>query len=103
MLLNTRRAIAEEIESLHQGPLLLVQTSPPENSVVPAGPRHVIVRALANPGAKITVNGKAVGNLHSSGYFQLPYFMPNGSPTISIEAEHNGERRTATRTFDLTD
>ena len=103
VLLRTRQAIAEEIDALHNGPLLIVQTSPSEGSVVPAGPRNVIVRVLTDPGAKVTVNGRAAGHLRPSGYFQLSYFMPDGRPTISIEVEHNGQRRVATRTFVLTD
>ena len=29
--------------------------------------------------------------------------LPDGKPTLSIEVEHNGQRRVATRTFVLTD
>src|SRR5262249_7245599 len=58
VLLQTRRAIAEEIEALDDRPLLVVQTSPAEGSVVPAGPRHITVRGLATPGSRVTVNGE---------------------------------------------
>ena len=39
VLLDTRHAMAQEIESLQTEPLLVVQPSPPEGTVVPAGPR----------------------------------------------------------------
>ncbi len=103
VMLETRRAIAEEIESLDAEPLLIVQTSPPEGTVVPAGPRNIGVRGLAPPGAKVTVNGKPVRGFRPSGYFAHPYFMPDGNPTIKVTVEHQGKKRTVTRTFKLTD
>ncbi len=98
-----RKAIAEEIVSLDSDPLLVVQTAPPEGTVVPAGPRNIGVRGLVPPGAKVTLNGKALSNVRPSGYFLCPYFMPDERPTITVTVEHNGKRRTATRTFRLTD
>ena len=58
VLLETRRAIAEEIESLQSAPLLVVQTSPPEGTPIPAGPRMVNVRGLVPPGATVKLNGE---------------------------------------------
>ncbi len=45
VLYATRAALADEIEALDSSPLLIVQTSPPEGSVVPAGPIMINVRA----------------------------------------------------------
>ncbi len=103
VLLDTRRAIAEEIEALQASPLLVVQTSPPEGTVIPAGPRHVNVRGLVPPGAKVTINGKPVASVRPSGYFRHACFMADDTPTITIAAEHQGKTRTTTRTFRLTD
>ena len=103
VLLDTRKAVAEEIEALTAGPLLVVQTSPPEGTVVPAGPRHINLRGLVPPGAKVTVNGKPAQNLRPSGYFAMPFFMPDDQPTITVEVEHQGVKRATTRTFKLTD
>ena len=102
VLLETRRAIAEEIEALETEPLLVVQTSPPEGTVVPAGPRNIGVRGLVPPGAKVTLNGKTVGNVRPSGYFLQSCFLGDNTPAITVEVEHEGEKRAVTRTFNLT-
>ncbi|MDM8008059.1 MAG: DUF6067 family protein [Phycisphaerae bacterium] len=103
VLLDTRRAIAEEIEALQAPPLLVVQTSPPEGTVIPAGPRHVNVRGLVPPGAKVTINGKPVPSVRPSGYFRHVCFMADDTPTITIAAEHEGKTTATARTFRLTD
>ena len=102
-LLETRRTIAEEIEALALEPLLVVQTSPSEGTELPAGPRHVIVRGLTTPGAKVTLNGKEITNVKPTGYFYTFRFMPDDQPTITITAEHENKQVTAKRTFNLTD
>ena len=81
----------------------MVQTSPPEGTVVPAGPRNIGVRGLVPPGAKVTLNGKPLENVRASGYFLQAYFMPANNPTITITVEHNGKKRTAERVFRLVD
>ena len=103
VLENTRLAIAEEIESLDTDPLLIVQTSPSEGITVPAGPRNICVRGLTNPGAEVFLNGEKVKNVRPSGYFLSYYFMPDDNPEILIEASYDGKKKTARRTFILTD
>jgi len=103
VMLNTRTAVAEEIEALQTAPLLYVQTSPPDGSTVPAGPRHVTMRGLVTPGAKVTINGKVFDQVRPSGYWGLPCFLKDDEPTITVQVEHNGKTRTVTRTFKLTD
>lgn len=103
VMLDTRRAIAEEIETLRTDPRLIVQTSPPEGTVVPAGPRAVNVRGLAPPGAKVTVNGEAVANTRPSGYFCRAVFLGDHQPTITVTIEHDGHKATVMRTFQLAD
>jgi len=102
VMLNTRNAIAHEIEELQTEPLLIIQTSPPEGTFVPSGPRNTGVRGLVPPGAKVTLNGKPIQNVRPSGYFLKAHFMPDNNPTITIKVEHNGKTRTAKRTFKLT-
>lgn len=102
-LLDTRRAIAEEVEGLQSSPLLVVQTSPPEGTVIPAGPRHVNIRGLAPPGARVTINAARVPNMRPSGYFRHVCFLTDGKPAITIAVEHDGRTRTVTRTFTLAD
>lgn len=102
VLLDTRRTIAEEIESLGTDPLLVVQTSPAEGTPIPAGPRHVIVRGLASPGASVLLDGQPVPNVRPSGYFYHYRFLSD-KPTITIAVKHQGKMRTVTRTFRLVD
>lgn len=99
IMLDTRSAIAREIEELSSEPLLIVQTSPPEGTIVPAGPRNIGVRGLAQPGAKVSLNGRPIKNVRASGYFLQAYFMPDNNPTITITVEHNGKKRTVERIF----
>jgi hypothetical protein len=99
-LLAARRAVAQEIEALDSAPLLVVQTSPPENTFVPAGPRNIGVRGLVAPGATVTVNGGAVP-VRESGYFCKPHFMGDDAPTITVAVKRNGTERIATRSFIL--
>jgi hypothetical protein len=103
VMLDTRRTIAEELEALQTGPRLVVQTSPPEGTVVPAGPRAVNVRGLVAPGAKVTVNGEAVETVRPSGYFCRAVFLGDHQPTITVAVEHQGRKATATRKFQLAD
>lgn len=103
VLLENRRLVAEEIEALRTSPLLVVQTSPPEGTVVPAGPRHVIVRGLVPPGAIVTINGKPIINVRPSGYFLLAQFLPDDQATVTVTAEHKGKKRTTMRTFKFVD
>ena len=102
-MLDTREAIAREIEQLTSEPLLIVQTSPPEGMVVPAGPRNIGVRGLVPPGATVTLNGRPVTNVRPSGYFLQAHFMSADHPTITVTVEHNGKKRTAERVFTLAD
>ncbi len=101
VMLSTRETIANEIESLQTEPLLIVQTSPPEGTFVPAGPRNIGVRGLITPGAKVTLNGKPIQNVRPSGYFRQAYFMPDSNPTITITTEYQGKKRVAKRVFKL--
>jgi hypothetical protein len=103
VLLETREAIAGEIEGLAAEPLLVVQTSPPEGTVVPAGPRAVNVRGLSPPGAKVLLNGQPALHVRANGYFCQPVFLGDRQPTIQVTVEHQGRKRTTTRTFLLAD
>jgi len=100
---ETRQAIADEIESLNSPPLLYVQTSPPEGTVVPAGPRAVNIRGLAPPGAKVTIDGKPVSPVRPGGYFCQAHFLGDKQPQVTIAVEHEGRKRSAVRTFKLAD
>ncbi len=101
-LWQTRQAIAQEIESLGEAPLLVVQTSPPEGTPIPAGPRMVNVRGLVPPGATVELNGKPVANVRPSGYFSH-YWFPSERGELTVTVDHEGRRRSASRMFPLVD
>ena len=103
VMLETRSAIAEEIEALQSEPLLIVQTSPPEGSVFPEGPRNLGIRGLVTPGATVTINGEAVEDISPDGYFRRYHFLLDVEPVITVETEYNGKKRTVIRTFKIAD
>ena len=103
LMLATRRAVAKEIEALQGEPLLVLQSSPPEGTVVPAGPRMIILRGLTTPGTRAVVDGEPVQNMRSSGYFTHFKFLADNQPTITVTVEQGSKTRTAERTFVLTD
>jgi hypothetical protein len=102
VLWQTRRAIAEEIASLEKAPLLVVQTSPPEGTPIPAGPRMVNVRGLVPPGATVKLNGEPVSNVRPSGYFSH-YWFPSEGGQLTVTVDHEGQHRNDSRTFPLVD
>lgn len=119
MLFETRRAIAEEIEALNNEPLLIVQTSPPEGTVIHGDPRCIAIRGLVSPGSKVTIygnivpnhstgfkvipDGESVENISPNGYFAVRWCLQDDEPVITIEVEHDGKKKTVTRTFKLVD
>ncbi|MBN1902970.1 DUF4091 domain-containing protein [Candidatus Sumerlaeota bacterium] len=103
ILLETRKEIAGEIEALEKEPLLIVQTSPPEETFIPAGPRHLTVRGLVTLGATVTINGQPVGDVRESGYFTQVLFLENNQERIHIEAKLNGKKSLVKRRFPVND
>ncbi|MBN1421969.1 MAG: DUF4091 domain-containing protein [Planctomycetes bacterium] len=90
-LLAARRSIAEEIEALARGPLLAVQTSPPDGSPVPGWPRVANLWGIAEPGAEVTVNGRPVANRSDRGVFWQALFLGDAQSEVVVEARI-GER-----------
>lgn len=101
LLLDTREAIADEIEALDRTPMLYVQTSPPEGTVTPAGPILINIRGVATPGAKIAINGTPVipANISENGCFIGTVFLTGKTPEVIVTAELNGVTRTVKRVF----
>jgi len=100
-LLAARRLIADEIEALEAEPLLFVQTSPPEHTEIPAGPRLINLYGAADPGATISVNGAEQLTVGDSGTFEMPHFPGHG--LVEITAEKDGRSRTVYRSFVFVD
>jgi hypothetical protein len=101
VLLDTRRAVADEIEALDTAPGLVVQTSPPEGSITPAGPITINIRGLAAPGTRLTLNGKALlpQNLSPKGCFAEVRVITAKEPEVVVTAELDGKQATVKRTF----
>ncbi len=101
VLLDTRAAIADEIEALDAKPLLYVQTSPPDGAVTPEGPITINVRGLATPGSRLTINGIQVipDNITASGSFIGTVDITAEKPEIVVTAELDGVTRTEKRVF----
>ena len=57
---ETRLELAREIESLTNGPRLLVQTFPGDGATLVPGPVVIEFYGLTEPGATVTIGGKAV-------------------------------------------
>ncbi len=99
VLFAARRAVASEIEALSEQPLLVVQTSPPEGSVVPIGPRHVTVRGFVTPGAVVNVAGKAIDEVRESGYFTAVVFLRDDQQSFEVSTTDQGQQYAVTRSF----
>jgi hypothetical protein len=101
VLFATRAAVADEIDAMSVKPLLVVQTSPPEGSVTPAGPTMINVRGVTTPGAKVTVNGRAVipENIGAGGCFIDAQFITADKSEIVVTAELDGRVCTVKRSF----
>jgi hypothetical protein len=101
LLLDTRHAVADEIEALDTQPLLLVQTAPPEGTVTPAGPITINIRGLTSPGAKVSINGKPLPpqNISTQGCFIDVHLLEPKQPELVITAELNAKTRLARRAF----
>ena len=97
------RLIGFFFESLDDEPLLYVQTSPPEGTVFPSGPRNLGIRGIVHPGSKVIVNGDPVEDIRPSGYFRRYHFLLDDESVITIEVEYNGKKRIVIRTFRLAD
>lgn len=98
-LLSTREAIAGEIDALDAGTYLYVQTEPAEGSEVPAGPRMINLRGVAEPGAAVSINGTDVTVAGADGTFACCWFI--STPEITVRASKDGRIREAVRRFRL--
>ena len=68
---------------------------------MPAGPRLINVRGIAEPKATVKINGAPVSDVGADGIFAAACFLSR--PEITVEAVMDGKTRTVTRTFRLVD
>lgn len=90
-LLSARRALAAEIEAVARGPLMVVQTSPPDGAAVPPWPRVANLWGVAEPGSEVKVGGRPVANMTKDGVFFEALFLGDAQTEVVVEARH-GER-----------
>ena len=119
VLLDTRRTIVSEIEALAAEHPVVVQTSPPEGTVLHGEPRCIVVRGLAPPGSHVflTTNPlpdhasglvdrpdpERVARIAHNGYFAVRYCLADGEPEIRVIVEHGDDITTVLRRFVLED
>ena len=101
VLLDTRAAIADEIEALDASPYLYVQTNPADGSVTPEGPIMINVRGAATPGSKVSINGEAVPatQVNADGTFIAMIFLTAEKSKITVTIEKDGVTRSVVRSF----
>lgn len=97
-IMATRNAIADEIIALDRAPLLLVQTEPPAGATLIQGPILVEVRGVVEANTVVKVNGRQIG-VYPDGNFACGTAPVGDDSVIRIEAECNGEKKTAIRRF----
>ncbi len=94
---NARLALAREIESFTNGPRLVIQSFPENNTVSIRGPIVVELYGLTTPGAKVSVNGRSI-SAAEDGTFGYSTFL-NETATLEFTAELDGKKTTTSRTF----
>jgi len=97
-LMAIRNQLADEIIALDAEPLLLVQTEPPAGSTLVHGPIALEVHGVVQPGATVKVNGQAA-EVRPDGRFAARGGPRGPRGEVRIEAEHNGKKKLAIRTF----
>ncbi len=93
-----RNQVADEIVAMDQKPLALIQTEPAEGTTLVVGPIQVEVYGVAEPGATITVDGRAVAQ-HADGSFACGRSWPEDKTDMTIEVERDGQKKTIVRKF----
>lgn len=102
-IMETRRAIAEEIAALDRKPLLLFETEPPEGTVLIHGPINVEVRGITEPGAAVTINGDAVSLGPDGRFAKVVFVHSKDHAEIKVEVEKDGHKKTHVRRFPVRD
>ncbi len=98
VLYRAKRQIIEELLALDESPRVIVQTNPPEHSVM-ANDCAVDVYGYVEPDAKITVNGKDCPILKGGLFMESARLSKNN--TIVIEAQNQSGKKTIVRTFQV--
>ncbi len=98
VLYAARRQAIEETLALDASPRMIVQTNPPEHSIV-ANNGSIDVHGWVEPGTKIKINGREVP-VAADGLV-LEGTPPSREGTVVVEAENRQGRKTTVRKFRL--
>ena len=98
VLYAARRQAIEETLALDASPRMIIQTNPPERSAV-ANNCSIDVHGWAEPGTKITINGREVPVAADGLVVQET--PPSREGTVVVEAENGQGRTTTVRKFRL--
>jgi hypothetical protein len=96
---TARFALAREIESALESPLLMVETKPTDGTRLVPGPNTVEVFGVVEKGATVKVNNRAVP-VADDGSFSCTPWLGSTKATITVEATREGKKTTA-RNFRL--
>ncbi len=89
----TRWQLADEIATLAQPPLVLIETEPAEGATLVEGPVAVELRGVVQPGATVQVNGRPV-TVAADGQF-----VARTGAQIRIEVQYQGQKKELRRSF----
>jgi hypothetical protein len=97
-LYAVKEQVLTELADLDRAPLAIVQTEPREGTRLPYGPAMVLVRGQAEPGAQVTVNGRAVAVAPDGAFADSPGLDPKRQ-TVTIRVKTAAGEKTVTRSF----
>ncbi|MBQ2789580.1 MAG: hypothetical protein IJE97_08070, partial [Thermoguttaceae bacterium] len=95
---ETRLELAREIESLTNGPRLLVQTFPGDGATLVPGPVVIEFYGLTEPGATVSIGGKAV-EVRSDGTFEHSTWQEKTGAVEIIATTPDGRTAKTVRRF----
>ena len=98
-----RATLAQEIETALEPPLLMVETKPPAGTRLVPGPISVELFGAVEKGTTVKVNNHPI-NVAEDGAFARSVWIGtpnNAATTLTIEAERDGKKKVAARTFDV--
>ncbi len=98
VLYAARRQAIEEIIGLDTSPRMIIQTNPPEHSLV-ANNCSIDVHGWVEPGAKLKINGREVPVAADGLVVQET--PPSREGTVTVEVENSQGRQTTVRKFRL--
>lgn len=98
VFVETRLELAREIESLTNGPRLLVQTFPGDGATLVPGPVVIEFYGLTEPGATVSIGGKPV-EVRPDGTFEFSSWQEKTGAVEIVATTPDGRTAKTTRRF----